>query len=219
MAECCICKKKIGGWGEDKYILDKERGLLCCYQCAPLIRNIENAENLSLLEARVAELRQKLESNEVSPEVMELLEAKMNVAKTDCIEANTPEFFCPICGNAMDRDAEECPVCGYKNFVSGRFRTNEQIAQIYNQRFEQYPRNAMYEYRIETVKDTAILGKFDKSTTEQILLAYAKHGWRLHTAFTNEVGKNAAFVGIGGVNATIEETVLIFERCIKAEER
>lgn len=44
---------------------------------------------------------------------------------------------------------------------------------------------------------------------------YAIRGWHLHSAFTNEVGKNAAL----GINATINQTILIFERCIKPEEK
>lgn len=73
----------------------------------------------------------------------------------------------------------------------------------------------MYEYKVETVMDSAVLGKFDQDNTQRLINSYAINGWRLHTAFTNEVGKNAAL----GINATINQTVLIFERCIKAEEK
>ena len=50
---------------------------------------------------------------------------------------------------------------------------------------------------------------------QHLINNYAMNGWRLHSAFTNEVGKNAAL----GINATINQTVLIFERCIKTEEK
>ena len=60
--------------------------------------------------------------------------------------------------------------------------------------------------------DSAILGKFDKEAVEKVLTEYATQGWHLHSSFSNEVGKNAAV----GINATINQTILIFERCIKA---
>lgn len=44
-------------------------------------------------------------------------------------------------------------------------------------------------------------------------------GWRLKTAFTNEIGSNmvgGAIVGVGiGSNSTSDEVVLIFERKIR----
>ena len=63
--------------------------------------------------------------------------------------------------------------------------------------------------------DSAVLGKFDQDKVQHLINNYAMNGWRLHSAFTNEVGKNAAL----GINATINQTVLIFERCIKTEEK
>lgn len=50
---------------------------------------------------------------------------------------------------------------------------------------------------------------------------YAEKGWRLHSIFNNELGKTSSAVSIGiigtSVNATIDQTVMILERCIKAE--
>lgn len=44
-------------------------------------------------------------------------------------------------------------------------------------------------------------------------------GWHLVTAYSNELGKNALSGGAGGVllgvNSTIDENILIFERFVK----
>ena len=49
---------------------------------------------------------------------------------------------------------------------------------------------------------------------EAVLRSYAQRGWRLHTALTNEKGKNA----VVGVNATVNETIFIFEREVIHED-
>ena len=69
----------------------------------------------------------------------------------------------------------------------------------------------MYEYAVETVQDNRV-----GSTNTQALAARINNracdGWRLVTSFTNELGVNSqSFMGVG-TNATIDETVLIFER-------
>ena len=44
-------------------------------------------------------------------------------------------------------------------------------------------------------------------------------GWHLVTAYSNELGKNALSGGVGGavfgVNSTIDENILIFERFVR----
>lgn len=51
---------------------------------------------------------------------------------------------------------------------------------------------------------------------------YAEKRWKLHTMVVNEIGKNSSAVGIAGigtgVNATIDVTMMVFERCIEPAE-
>lgn len=53
----------------------------------------------------------------------------------------------------------------------------------------------------------------------QVLNELGLDGWHLVTAYSNELGKNALSGGIGGVmtgvNSTIDENILIFERFVK----
>jgi len=54
---------------------------------------------------------------------------------------------------------------------------------------------------------------------KKALIRYSVQGWRLKTAFANEIGSNmvgGAIVGVGvGSNSTSDEVVLIFERKIR----
>ena len=68
-----------------------------------------------------------------------------------------------------------------------------------------------YEYTVDAVQDEW-KGGADLSKLQEFLNKRAREGWRLVTAITNELGKNAMSVSGFGVNATLDQTVLIFER-------
>ena len=83
----------------------------------------------------------------------------------------------------------------------------------------QLSKNPQYEYQIVAVGDKDS-GEIDIREIQRILNQYSEEGWKLHSAFTNELGKNSSSTSIGhvgsGTNATIDQTILIFERCIDA---
>ena len=62
-------------------------------------------------------------------------------------------------------------------------------------------------------------GKVDVATMTVILNDLGIEGWHLVTAYSNELGKNALSGGAGGallgVNSTVDENILIFERFVK----
>lgn len=73
--------------------------------------------------------------------------------------------------------------------------------------------NEFYEYDVVTIINEDH-GTIDKEKMMEILSEHAKNGWKLHTMYSNELGKNAiALLGFG-VNSTACEDVLIFERRI-----
>lgn len=80
-------------------------------------------------------------------------------------------------------------------------------------------RNPHFEYEVIVVDDLSD-GEMDKDEVQEMLSKYSAEGWRLHSIFTNEVGKTAGAVRVTmlgvSINATIDQTVLVFERCIKA---
>lgn len=71
-----------------------------------------------------------------------------------------------------------------------------------------------YEYTLDVINDKAS-GAANIDAIQQSLQKYASEGWRLVTIFTNEIGKNAISVGGIGINATMDQSILIFERKIQ----
>ena len=74
--------------------------------------------------------------------------------------------------------------------------------------------NDLYEYDVVVIRDKPT-GEIDTATLCYELKRRGQEGWRLVNTFTNELGFNAASIAGFGSNATIEETILIFERCVK----
>ena len=76
----------------------------------------------------------------------------------------------------------------------------------------------MYEYDVVTITDKST-GDMDFVSLKNVLSERGKLGWRLVNSFTNEIGvisSSTSFAGsTTGTNATIDQTILIFERCIK----
>lgn len=80
--------------------------------------------------------------------------------------------------------------------------------------------NPEYLYEYEMVKIANLSnGESDMSSINRELAIHAANGWRLHTIYSNELGKNASSVGADGLssgtNSTICEDILIFEKRIK----
>ena len=71
--------------------------------------------------------------------------------------------------------------------------------------------NEYYEYDVVTIINEDH-GTIDKDKMMKILSDHAKNGWKLHTMYSNELGKNALMILGFGTNSTACEDVLIFER-------
>lgn len=89
----------------------------------------------------------------------------------------------------------------------------EKINNLKKNGIEEY-----YEYTsLEIIDDDD--GRVDVEYMISQINELALEGWKLISAFANELGKNTSSVGIygfaSGKNATIEQNILIFERKIK----
>lgn len=75
-----------------------------------------------------------------------------------------------------------------------------------------------YEYTVLEAFDDRT-GRIDPLQLADRLNDMALDGWRLRCAYTNEVGRNSSSAGFGGfsagVNATMDQNVLILERFVK----
>lgn len=152
---------------------------------------------------------------------------------------------CPKCNELLGENANFCFGCKY-DYNLKRIRTIEDEKHIndekqkvldekkanidYEKKLQNQieidknktiQRNARYEYMTKYIRDTDS-GYPDNIQIDKTLSTYASEGWRLHTALSNEIGKNTSSAGFGGLssgtNVTINTTILIFERCIKKDE-
>lgn len=74
--------------------------------------------------------------------------------------------------------------------------------------------NEFYEYDVVTIINEDH-GRIDKNKMLEVLASYAQKGWKLHSIYSNELGKEALRVLGFGVNKTACEDVLIFERRVE----
>lgn len=70
-----------------------------------------------------------------------------------------------------------------------------------------------YEYSVMSLVDES--GRTNIQKMAETLNQMGLAGWRLVSSHTNELGKNALMLAGFGINATADETVLIFERFVK----
>lgn len=136
---------------------------------------------------------------------------------------------CPNCNEIIGDSAQICFKCNY-NFKYKQVLTKEEQKQLEKNEEKQknilqeeanvqIPKNPYFEYRTVIVNNLET-GEINQTQLQAALNTYAENGWKLHSVFNNELGKTSSSVAIGflgsTVNATIDQTVLIFERCIKA---
>lgn len=143
--------------------------------------------------------------------------------------------YCPNCGELIGDTVEDCFKCHY-SYKYGRVITAqerggtgkqvqnnlEQQKTLEEKKQEQIVRNPRFEYKVIDISDSHS-GKIETNRLQSIINEYAVAGWKLHTIFTNEIGKDSLSLGYGGVrsgtNATIDQVVMVFERCIKPLEQ
>ena len=143
---------------------------------------------------------------------------------------------CLNCGELIGDNVSECFNCHY-NYIYKRIITqqerkierdkkNELIKKhledkisLEKDKEKQIKNNPIYEYDTVVVNDNND-GTTNKNEIQNVLNKYSQNGWKLHSITTNEVGKTLTGVSIGfiggNINATICQTILIFERCIKS---
>ena len=123
---------------------------------------------------------------------------------------------CPNCGEILTEEMKETGIC----FSCGCNIQEISERNMYRATWNQDSSSDKGKYfKYKTVR---ILDKPDGSTdTEEIENTLNKlgfEGWRLVSILSNELGKNSESLTLSGVttgtNATIDETILIFERIV-----
>lgn len=223
MAKNCVCcGKNIGLLTVRIPLLENEDIVVCadCFDKMPSVLNDlyqkriypSKTELVTIKEEVMKQLSMENYNKDVINVVTKYLDDKIAKASNPVEKENGVVFKeCPVCNKSVNYDAEVCSGCGYSFAKQNKFENNE-IAEIYNERMEQYRKNPFYEYDYIVVPNKSD-GYTDKERIEKIICTHAMQGWRLVTMYSNEIGKNS----IAGLNATMAEDIMVFERCIKQE--
>ena len=191
---CTICRGD-GPFTLDACVLDISKPI--CDRCADAIDSMsEQEDEYPVWKERyrwLDSVKNRTEDKEVSSFIVDLL----NTAKLN------PHF------SKLDEEikAEE---------------SRARAAAMAKHDAEVAPYNAVFEYAVESFQDNAD-GSANTTLIAATISAYAARGWRLHKVMVNELGRNSNTSGIGGItsgtNSTIDQTILIFERCVKPAEK
>ena len=142
---------------------------------------------------------------------------------------------CPHCGEILGDSVDTCFNCMYsfklKRIITSEEQQKEQKKKVEEQQRKvqaekekleaieaqksiQLSKNPLFEYQVVIVNNLET-GQIDIEEMQAALDTWSEKGWQLHSIFNNELGKTSSSAAIGFLG-TIDETVLIFERCIKA---
>lgn len=227
MAKSCVaCGKNIGIMTVRIPLLDNEDVFICadCFEKMPSVLNDlyqkkiypYKSELMEIKDSVIQELSIKGYNIDTINIVAKYLDSKIARAKDKVDDDNAVvQKVCPICQKRVTYESVTCTSCGYA-FKEEVLVSLKEIAEIYNNRIEQYKKNPYYEYDYIVVQNKGD-GSTDKERIAKIIKEHAFQGWRLITMYSNEIGKNALAVGGVGANCTMCEDILLFERCIKAE--
>ena len=217
--ECAMCGKTLGLMEtiSREFQDDKNRGL--CPKCHQYFVNT--------VKKRLDEMNDSIGYNSVKQSIPEQIRAENGNSGYEYVEdyfkyqeaqnlkeENARWEACPVCGKIRDPQEDICGNCGYI-YTDIKGLSKEDYVKAAKTRFEQYRRNPLYEYKVEVVQESGLTGAFKKADIQNVLAVYALDGWRLHTAVTNELGKMVLSAAGVGTNATVDQMILIFERCIK----
>lgn len=82
--------------------------------------------------------------------------------------------------------------------------------------------NDIFEYDVVSILDKEH-GGVDVERMSEVIAVHASKGWRLVFTFPNEIGHDSSLSELAGVsigiNSTIDQNILIFERCVRRREK
>ncbi len=191
MAKCCICGRNTNILKGDHPLSEHYKDLQLCNTCITnrsKIKYLDNKKNIQSYYESKKYFQKYLENPKMDRTVRELLTELIEECDLNSAELRGEQ--------ANDTSSEGELMSGIK-FKAGQ---------------EKYQHNTYYEYNVAVVPNTGS-GTVDRAKLQGVIEKHASNGWRLHTIYSNQIGKNA----LVGLNATICEDILIFERCIKSE--
>lgn len=124
-------------------------------------------------------------------------------------------MICKKCGSVNPNGAAICSTCNAQMTKTNlSFAEAKRKAENEENRKQSFAKQTgEYEYDVITVVNTKA-GLTDVDAIKRILAEKSSQGWRLISAYSNELGKNALSVMGFGTNTTASQDVLYFERKI-----
>lgn len=161
-----------------------------------------------------------------SEEEIEVLKAELSSRPSDALEIEAKEnekIQEMLLEREYQREYDEQEQRRLQNEEQQR-KEREKQYQTRLSKLKETGSEGYYEYKVISMLDESGLfrknsGKVDTIAMTQTLNELGLDGWHLVTAYSNELGKNALSGGAGGaifgVNSTVDENILIFERFVK----
>lgn len=137
-------------------------------------------------------------------------------------EKLTPSGLCPECaGRGRSSPSMDASMVGRSPTEKALLskQRDEQIALEKKQAdrlraLSERGLDGYYEYKVVDIRDHFV-GLLEVEKMSDLLNDLGKDGWRLVTAYSNELGTNAVRVGGIGLNGSVSQNVLIFERFVR----
>lgn len=178
------------------------------------IKNIPTNELIIIIEDQ-EELYTKEEFEILKKELAERKEINKN-SKTDLINEVMEEAVEETIKAQIREEKEQ-----KEREIKQKLEKTKKEKEILIKRLKENGLDEYCEYKVLKIADSR-KGFIDEGSLEKNLNYYALEGWRVKTAYTNELGKNSHSVGIGGIstgtNSTCDEHIIILERIVKIKE-
>jgi len=221
---CSLCDKKMGIFDGFHTPAD----VLLCDNCYAMYENIIDSMNgAEEFQTKIAEFKAIFSNNEKVEILVEHLNSLYNSKLKDAEKKAAEKEQERLEELHLKEEEEKQEKEKQRRDLEQERLNRERIQQQYQIKIDNLNKiglDGYYEYKAISLLDESGLfrknsGKVDISAMTEKLNELGLEGWHLITAYSNELGKNALSGGAGGVtfgvNSTVDENILIFERFIK----
>lgn len=221
---CAICQKKQSGWIQDFPLSDENKDLRICSNCYEQMQIIVNSDQQKNVDEAKDYFREIFLSVNVCDEVKTTINEAIysrEYAAEEAIKTKKREEAEKAEAQRLEyEELERIRIINEENVRKER----EERHRVRLEKLKERGADGYYEYKAISLLDASGLfsknsGKVDTMAMTEILNELGLDGWHLVTAYSNELGKNALSGGVGeailGVNSTVDENILIFERFVK----
>ena len=223
---CAICNRKQSGWILDYPLSYDHASQRICAKCNEQISIIQSRKDNESVDFALSYLNDCL-TNDISQDaqtvvgnIMQEYHDFVQTVNDERIASEQAAEEARLLEAQRQEQAEKQRIINEERLRQEReMQFHIRLNKLKDEGYEGY-----YEYKVLSIKDDSGLfnsgsGKVDIIAMTTKLNELGLDSWHLVTAYSNELGKNALSGGVSGamlgVNSTIDENILIFERFIK----